>query len=206
MIDHILRQPKERVLTPVAYHVGRIVSPTTITLVSFGFGLLAAWLAWRGWFGWALGVWLLNRTIDGLDGTVARVHNLQSDWGGYVDILLDTVIYALIPTAIVLHDPTSAKFVALVVMLASFYINSISWSYLAAILEKRHAGAKNRGEMTSITMPTGLIEGTETVLFFSVFLLMPAHSVWLYWLMVALVAITIGQRLIWAKRAIGAQA
>lgn len=51
--------------------------------------------------------------------------------------------------------------------------------YLSALLEKRGAGARASGEPTSVTMPRGLVGGTETVLFYSAFLLFPRIYVYL---------------------------
>ncbi len=70
--------------------------------------------------------------------------------------------------------------------------------YLAAILEKRSAGAKSRGELTTIAMPSGLIEGTETIVFFSLFLLFDSWLLSLMNLMAVLVAFNIVQRMHWA--------
>ncbi len=200
MIDHLLRRPKERVLAPVARQIGQRIHPTALTLAAFGAGLGAAVALWQGATLAGLLLWGLNRTLDGLDGTVARATNTQSDWGGYLDIMLDTVIYALIPLALALQTPSTALFVALALLLLSFYINAVSWTYLAAVLEKRQAGAKAQGELTSVTMPTGLIEGAETVVFFTLFILFPAALVGLFGLMAALVSLNILQRLIWAAR------
>ena len=204
MVDHLLRRPKEQVMAPVARLVGHRIAPTTLTLISFSFGLAAVASIWQGLYGLGCGLWLLNRIVDGLDGTVARKTSTQSDWGGYLDILLDTVIYALVPFSLVLADSRPEHWIALAVLLSSFYINAVSWAYLAAVLEKRNAGAKAQGELTSITMPTGLIEGTETVIFFTAFILLAQWLVWLYWAMALLVVVTLVQRLVWAARTLGA--
>jgi hypothetical protein len=49
-------------------------------------------------------------------------------------------------------------------------------------------------------MPAGLIGGAETIIFFSLFIILPQHLVSLYWIMAVLVVITIGQRLVWASQ------
>jgi phosphatidylglycerophosphate synthase len=203
MVDQFLRRPKEQMLAPLARQIGARVHPTTLTLIAFACGLGAALALWRGAMAAGLVLWALNRTIDGLDGSVARATNTQTDWGGYLDILLDVVVYALVPLGLALQHGTPAALVALAALLTSFYANAISWSYLAALLEKRSAGAKRSGELTSVTMPAGLIEGAETVLFFSAFIIFAPYLVWLFWLMAALVGVTVAQRLIWAYRALG---
>jgi hypothetical protein len=47
-------------------------------------------------------------------------------------------------------------------------------------------------------MPSGLIEGAETIIFYTLFLLLPGALVPLFWLMAALVLLTAGQRMVWA--------
>ena len=92
--------------------------------------------------------------------------------------------------------------VACAVLLATFYVNTMSWTFLAAVAEKRGVGAATSGERTTVHMPTGLIEGVETIVLFTIMLAFPTHAAVLFWLMAALVAITIGQRLVWAMRSL----
>lgn len=202
MVDKLLRRPKEQVLSPIAFGLPRSLHPVTITLAAFGVGLCAALAISQQAYWLGLLLWIGNRVLDGLDGTFARAHGRQSDWGGYLDMLLDTVIYAAIPIALVLAQPSVAAWLSLALLLSSFYVNGASWMYLAALLEKRRQGASARGELTTITMPGGIIEGSETVLFYTLFLLVPAALVPLFWMMALLVFVTVGQRLLWACRAL----
>jgi phosphatidylglycerophosphate synthase len=52
-------------------------------------------------------LFLLNRIFDALDGTVARLRNLQSDFGGYYDIVTDFITYCMLPVGLALGDPTN---------------------------------------------------------------------------------------------------
>ena len=126
----------------------------------------------------------------------------QSDFGGYLDILLDVVIYAALPIALIVTTPSTAGYLSLTFLLAAYYLNSTSWLYLAAVLEKRQSGAAAQREQTSVTMPSGLIEGAETVVFYCLFLLWPTQSVLLFSVFAVLVLVTVGQRLVWATRAL----
>lgn len=203
MLDYALRPLKDRVLIPVARPVGLRISPTTVTLLALATGLLAAGLLLTRQYGLALALWLTSRMLDGLDGTIARTHARQSDFGGYLDILCDFVVYAAIPAALVLGRPlTPAPLIALALLLATFYVNAASWMYLAAILEKRSAGAGARGEQTTISMPAGLVGGTETIAFYCAFILLPAHTVLLFGTLAALVGASVLQRLFWAAGAL----
>ena len=203
MFDHLLRALKDRLLAPVARALGPGVSPTVVTLLACVVGLGAAAAAAGGRFGLGLALWAGNRTLDGLDGTLARVHDRQTDFGGYLDILLDFLVYAAVPIGLARGAWEDAQpwlpFAALA-LLASFFVNAASWMYLSALLEGRRAGAEARGELTSVTMPPGLVAGTETVILYSCFFLFPARLAELYALMAALVGVTIGQRLVWARR------
>ncbi len=200
MIDKHLRQPKEQVLNAPAAVLPRSLHPTSVTLVAFAVGILAAVVIALGAYWWGLALWLLNRLLDGLDGTLARRANLQSDLGGYLDIVLDHVVYAAIPLALVLSAPSYIAALSLAILLAGFYINGASWMYMAALLEKRNRGAASRQEMTTVTMPSGLVEGAETIVFYSLFLLLPGQAPMLFGLMAVLVMLTAAQRVCWAVR------
>ncbi|NCC33810.1 MAG: CDP-alcohol phosphatidyltransferase family protein, partial [Chloroflexia bacterium] len=165
MIDKALREPKESLLGPLVRGPLRRIHPTSITVVAAIVGVAAAVAAWQGLYVAALILWVVNRILDGLDGTLARLTDQQSDLGAYLDILLDHLVYAAIPMGLALAVNTPAGYLALAALLASFYLNGASWMYLAALLEKRQAGARKQGELTTVTMPGGLIEGAETVVF-----------------------------------------
>ncbi len=204
VLDPIVRPLKDSFLRPLARRL-RVLPPAVVTLLALVAGLGAAGFLAAGMFLSGLGLWFANRFLDGLDGVVARENGRQSDFGGYLDILADFVVYAAVPLGLVLGmGARPEQWLALVVLLSSFYVNTASWMYLAALLEKRSAGAATRGESTSITMPDALVGGTETVVLFSLFILLPAYLVPLFWLMSALVGVSIVQRLVWARSALAA--
>jgi phosphatidylglycerophosphate synthase len=69
------------------------VSPAALTAAGWaaGAGACAA-TALRAW-PVALGLWLANRLLDGLDGPVARA-GAATDAGGFLDIVADFSVYA----------------------------------------------------------------------------------------------------------------
>lgn len=198
MLDIEMREIKEQVFIPVADEIGGRIHPTVVTIIGGLVGVAAGVAAYNGQFIAGLLLWWLNRALDGLDGTIARQYDKKSDLGAYIDILLDDFVYALLPIMLVLNNPSTMNFVALAVMLGVFYVNSASWMFLSALLERRKAGSATTGERTSVTMPRGLIEGGETVVFFSLFFLLPAYLAPLFAVMSVLVAVTIIQRLRWS--------
>jgi len=200
MLDRSLRVYKEQMLRPVANGLMANIHPTTLTLIGFGFGIGAGLAAWQGMVIWSMALWALNRLFDGLDGTVARRYNKQTDLGGYIDILLDDAIYVFIIAMLAVGVNTAPAYIAALFLLASYRVNSASWMYLSSLMEKRKQGASANSELTSITMPPGLIEGTETVVFYFAFLAFPAYATPLFALFGALVFFTVGQRVLWAVR------
>jgi cation diffusion facilitator CzcD-associated flavoprotein CzcO/phosphatidylglycerophosphate synthase len=199
VFDDLFRRYKDLALAPLTRLVHR-VSPNTLTVMAFVSGVACAGAAANGLGLWVLGLWLLNRVLDGLDGAVARHSGQQSDFGGYLDIVLDFAVYAAVPLGLALHQPTTVNLIALAALLASFYINGASWMYLSAIMEKRAQGASARGEPTTVTMPDGLIGGVATFFFYCAFCVWPGSIAQLFWLMAGLVLFTAGQRLGWAWR------
>lgn len=198
MFDDRARRFKDRLLTPFASHIGGRIHPTTVTVLSLIPGLTAASLAAIGRSWWAVAFFLINRILDGLDGFIARRRNLQSDLGGYIDLIVDFLVYATIPIGVWWGSATREP-LPLIVLLATFYVNAASWMVLSAILEKRNASGNRQ---TSVAMPKGLIEGTETVLLYSLFLVLPRWSSLLFLLMAAGTAVGIVQRLLWARRSL----
>lgn len=199
MFDSNLRRFKDRVGTPLAKRMSH-VSPILISVFALIVGLLSAYAAFKQQYLWAFGLWYLNRALDGLDGLIARLHNGQTDFGGYVDILTDFVVYSALPIGLVAGSPSDEHYLALAFMLASFYVNTASWMYLAAILEKR--AAHDADTQTTIVMPAGIIGGFETIVAYGIFLLFPTHITILFSVFALLVFITIIQRLIWARQAL----
>jgi phosphatidylglycerophosphate synthase len=201
MFDRTLRVPKDRMMAPLARWTGGAVHPTVISAAAFVAGLGCCVLLYRGSMMGALVLWLLNRVLDGLDGAVARQQGRESDLGGYLDMMLDLVVYALIPISAAAATPGSeALWLSLAFLLASFYVNAGSWMYLSAILEKRGSGASGGSEQTTVTFPTGLVEGAETMLLFTLIIVLPGHLTGLFWLIAVLVGVTAVQRIVWSVR------
>jgi len=198
MLDKILRNIKEILLLPFAKQAGKVLHPNMITLLSFTFGIVSVYYIIERSLMTALVFWLLNRIFDGLDGTVARVTGKSSDFGGYLDIVLDFIIYSAIPVVFVYSDPSAGNYFILSVLLSSYYVNAASWMYLSSILEKRNIGAASNNEMTSITMPSGIADGTMTIIFYTLFFIFPSYLKQLFVLFIVLVLVSIVQRMVWA--------
>ena len=184
MLDRAARQ----IIDPPLNRLGRAlaargVSADGVTLFGLALGLLAALAIWGGWFALALILILASRLADGLDGAVARATR-KTDFGGYLDIAADFLFYGVVPFAFVLHDP-AANGMAGAFLLTAFYVNGTSFLGFAILAEKQGMETSAQGQK-SLYYSNGILEGTETILFFVLLCLFPAAFAWLAWVFGAL--------------------
>ncbi len=171
MLDAAARRLIDPPLNSVGRQLARRgVSADAVTLIGLALGLLAAALIAWGEPLAALLPLLASRLADGLDGAVARASR-RTDFGGYLDITSDFLFYGLVPLAFVIGDPVSNG-VAGAFLLASFYFNGASFLGFAVIAAKRGIETSAQG-LKSLYFSDGLLEGTETILFFVLLCLMP---------------------------------
>jgi phosphatidylglycerophosphate synthase len=205
MLDKITRPIKDFLLEPSAKFIGGFLSPNAISTISFLSGLISCVFLYTGQLFPALIFWIANRILDGLDGTVARVSGRQTDFGGYLDIMYDFMLYAVLPLSFLLSPGLTAEYgytlfhwQILTITLAVFYVNGASWMYLSALLEKR--AKESSEEQTSIRMPRGLIGGTETIFFYTLLYLLPSFFSEILTIMSILTFIGTIQRVAFAGR------
>lgn len=201
MLDGWMR----RIIDPPLNRAGRAVAARgigadAVTLAGLGLGLLAAAVLAVGLPGWlALLPLLLSRLADGLDGAIARASE-KTDFGGYLDITCDFLFYGAIPLAFVLRDPGNGAAGAF--LLCSFYVNGASFLGYAVLAEKRGMQTSGRGEK-SLYFTYGLLEGTETILFFLAICVWTGHFAPLAWGFGALCFVTALARVLLARRVFG---
>lgn len=193
MLDGMARRVIDPAVNRAGVWLARAgVEADTITLVGLGFGLLAAVLVAIGAPGaMVLIPLLLGRIMDGLDGAVARATQ-KTDFGGFLDIVSDFVFYGAIPLAFVLCDPAQNG-VAGAFLLFTFYVNGASFLAYATMAAKRGLETTERGEK-SLYFTAGLMEGTETILFFVLICLFPVLFPFLSLLFGLLCLVTAGAR------------
>ena len=141
----------------------------------------------------AIGLILLNRLFDGLDGALARQRGL-TDLGGFLDILLDFIFYAGVPFAFALADATANALPA-AFLIFSFIGTGCSFLAFAIMAAKRGITTELRGKK-SLYYLGGLTEGSETIGAFLLACLLPAHFPIIAWLFGALCWLTTTTRII----------
>ncbi len=179
MLDATLRPlidpPLNRLGQSLAH---RGLTADAMSLMGLGLGLLAALLIVVGWTGLALIPLLAGRFADGLDGAVARATQ-TTDFGGYLDIVADFAFYGAIPLAFVLQNP-ALHGAAGAFLLASFYVNGTSFLGFAILAEKRGMETRAQG-VKSLYYSNGILEGTETIVFFVLLCLFPDYFSVMAW-------------------------
>jgi phosphatidylglycerophosphate synthase len=129
-----------------------------------------------------------------LDGAVARVKGQSSDLGGYLDILLDFLIYAGFPLAMALGIGTIESISAASFLLFSFIGSGVSFLAYAIIAAKRGQETDQQGKK-SFFYSNGLMEGTETIIFLCLLCLLPQYFVILCCVFGTLCLITTAMRI-----------
>lgn len=178
MLDARLRPLVDRSLSRSgALLAGRGIGPDSVTLTGFALGVAAgSCLAFEA-YGLALVLILLNRLCDGLDGAVAR-HAGSSDFGGFLDIVCDFVVYAGFIFGFALGRPEQALPAAFLIF--SFIGTGTSFLAFAVIAAKRGLATTARGRKAFYYMG-GLTEGTETIALLVAICLLPGWFPWLAW-------------------------
>ena len=168
--------------------------PMALTVAGWaaGAGACAA-TALRAW-PVALGLWLVNRLLDGLDGPTARA-GAPTDAGGFLDIVADFSVYAGIILGLAIAVPAAR--LACVALLTAYYISGTAFLALSSLAERRR---QRLGDDRSLRFVGGLAEGTETVIVYVLIFLLPQHATVIVWAFTAAVAITAVQRIVFGVR------
>jgi phosphatidylglycerophosphate synthase len=170
MLDRAARRLVDPVLDQLAAIAEKQrVTANQITVAGFVCGLAAMAAIAVQSYGLGLLLLLANRLADGVDGALARRIG-ATDLGGYLDIVLDFIIYsgAAFAFALAQHDNALA---------ASFLIFSFMGtgsSFLAfAIFAAKRKLEGDAATNKSFYYLGGITEGTETILLFVIILLFP---------------------------------
>jgi phosphatidylglycerophosphate synthase len=162
MFDASLRPHINKPLAVAAkYAVGMGLTANGATALGFAVGMVAAALVAAQLYWVALGVLLISRFLDGLDGAIARQTQL-TDLGGYLDITLDFIFYAAMVFAFALADP-AANALAAAFLTTSFMAPAATFLAYAIFAQKHGITTDIRGAK-SLYYLGGLTEGFETIL------------------------------------------
>ena len=189
MLDQVLRARLGPSLDRTAGRLAaRGISPGALTgvglLAGVGASVCVATASWAA----ALALWLLNRLLDGLDGPVAR-RDQATELGGLLDFVADFVVYSGFVVGVAIAHPGAR--LACVALLAAYLINNVALLSFSSVIERRELPL---GDERSLRLLPGLAEGTETIVVYVLFCLLPSDSTVIAWAFAGVVAVTAAQR------------
>jgi len=172
MLDRTLNPLVVSILDAPGRMLGaRGVESDWITLAGFALGLAGATAIAFGAYNAALVLIVLNRLADGLDGAVSRASGV-SDFGRYLDIVLNFIFYAAFALAFAFADPGLALTSAILI----FSFLGLGGTVLAYAIVAKGAGleADAAGNLWVDTL-SELIGTSETTLALIVMTLLPSY-------------------------------
>jgi phosphatidylglycerophosphate synthase len=170
----VLDRAARRLIDPVLEQLAvaaqqRAITANQVTVAGFACGLAAMAAIALQSYGLGLLLLLANRLADGVDGALAR-RNGATDLGGYLDIVLDFIIYSGAAFAFALAQPNHA--VAAAFLIFSFMGTGSSFLAFAIFAAKRKLDGEEAANKSFYYLG-GITEGTETILLFVIVLLFP---------------------------------
>jgi len=145
---------------------------------------------------WALALvlWLVNRVLDGLDGPIARQRGV-TELGGLLDFVADFIVYSGFVLGVAIAHPSAR--LACVALLATYLVNNVALLSFSSVIERL---GLELGDERSLRLTTGIAEGTETIVVYCLFCVVPGSSTTIAWGFAGLVAVTAVQRVAHAAR------
>jgi len=200
MFDPLLRRMTDPIVDPIGGWLNRRgLSADTVTIVGFGVGIVAcAALAWQAYIV-ALLLIALNRIIDGVDGAIARHHG-ATDFGGFLDIVCDFIVYAGFVFGFAVGRPDMALPAALLIF--SFMGTGSSFLAFAILAAKRGITTEARGSKV-IYYVGGLAEGGETIVVLFAICLFPNQFAWIAYIYSVICWLTTAGRVAQARLTFG---
>jgi phosphatidylglycerophosphate synthase len=189
-LNKIIRPPLALAVKPL---ISLGITADQVTIFGFVLGMLAVPAIIAEQFNLALGLILLNRMCDGLDGAVAR-QTISTDAGGFLDISLDFIFYSAIVFAFIVSHPEQNAVAGSLLMLSFTATGSCFLAF--AIMASKHNIDNPQYPNKSMHYMGGLAEGFETIVVLCLFCLVPEHFVPIALIYAAACCITAGIRIV----------
>jgi phosphatidylglycerophosphate synthase len=201
MIDDAARALLPRVAGPVVRLYARLgLSPNAVSAIGFAIAVAAAGAVALGVPLAAIALWWLSRLVDGTDGIHARTHGLATDFGAYLDIVLDMAAYTGMILGFAIQAPSLwPSWLAIVAL----YVLCITTA-LALGMQEQKRGLPPRDER-GLRLGAGLAEGGETGIAYTLFLLFPAALGPLAAAWIAVLLTTVAARSVLAYRTLAGE-
>lgn len=194
MIDNKFRTFFSQLVMPITDIFAKTsVSPNTLSFVAFGISASAGIAIFYGHYVTAIFLWWLGRFFDSMDGELARKTGKTTPFGAFLDITLDMLAYSLIILSFYFKE---SMFQTFWVQILFLYIGCITSALaLGTLMDSVYLENKdNRG----LRLATGLAEGGETGMAYTLFLLFPHRLDILLPVWICILSVTVVSRFIYA--------
>lgn len=172
MLDAIIRKRIDPPLAVIAHQAVKWrISATAVTVAGFVLGLAAAGLVVAQLYSAAVVALLACGFLDGMDGAIAR-QTRTTDLGGFLDVVLNFVIYVAVVFSFALADPP-ANALAAAFLTTSLMLPAVTYLAYEMFAAKRGLGGDFHGT-TALYYLSRLTEGTETFVCLLLMCLFPA--------------------------------
>ncbi len=174
MFDRQIQNFTQKPLIIIAKLFLKFLNPNQMTILGLIVGFFMCILIFFKFYFAALALLLLNRFCDGLDGTMARL-TTPTPLGGYLDIVSDFTIYSGFVLSFGLSNSSYTNLSMILLFLyigtgTTFLAKAAIQTQLDKISETNNA-VKELPKSFHYT--SGLVEGTETIIFMVLCLLLP---------------------------------
>jgi phosphatidylglycerophosphate synthase len=196
VIDESFRLILPRFVGPILKTYEKLgLSPNVITIFGFIFSCVSAVMIVLHLYLPAVVIWWLGRLLDGTDGIYARTTNQTSDFGAFLDILCDMASYSVMILGFSFAFPHLQSSWIIII---SLYVLCITGALsLGNFEEKKKIPSKNN---RGLRLASGIAEGGETGIAYTLFLLFPKYLEFLVVLWICILFLTVLARLILAKK------
>lgn len=182
MLEAYCRNRYQIVLVnPVAHWIGRRLSPNQVTVLSGVVGILILPALLLNQPVLAIALILFSGYCDTLDGTLARITGVTSDWGSVLDIMTDRLVEFTVVLALWTVAPDLRGFWCLL-MLGSMLLCITSFLVVGIFTANQ--------SQKSFHYSPGLMERAEAFFFFIAMILWPAAFVFFACAFCILVSLT----------------
>jgi phosphatidylglycerophosphate synthase len=196
VIDNAFREILPRYAGPLIRLYARLgLTPNGVSAIGCGLGLAAAGCVAAGLSGPAILLWWVGRLLDGTDGIFARSTGQATDFGAYLDIVLDMAAYSAMILGFAYANPELMDRWLVILLL---YVLCIT-SALALGMEEAKRDLPKRDDR-GLRLGAGLAEAGETGIAYTLFLLLPEQLSPLTALWIAILLTTIAARTLLARR------
>jgi phosphatidylglycerophosphate synthase len=175
MFDRQIQRYTQIPLQYIAKLFLKFISPNLMTLIGFGFGVLMFISIITDQYLIAIIFLFFNRLSDGLDGVMARLDK-PTPQGGYLDIVFDFIFYG---GFVLSFGLSNSQFLLMSSILLFCYIGTGATFLAGALLQDSHKNSErnnieSENEINkSFYYTSGLVEGTETIIYMVICLLFP---------------------------------